>query len=76
MKTPRGRLTEQNKRVVRAPENRPDLKDDRPKGVLFSTEGSTGWRRRRNLGDYKGNKKEGDFSHLHEKFWGEGDESV
>jgi hypothetical protein len=76
MKTPRERLTEENRLVVRAPENRPDLKDDRPKGVLFSTEGSTGWRRRRNLGDYKGNKKEGDFSHLHEKFWGEGDESV
>jgi hypothetical protein len=34
--------------------NRPDLKDDRPKGVLFSTEGSTGWGRKRDLGDYKG----------------------
>jgi hypothetical protein len=68
MKTLRERLTEENKRVVRARENRPDIKDDRPKGVLFSTEGSTGWHRRRDLGDYKGNKKEGDFSHLHDKF--------
>jgi hypothetical protein len=48
--------------------NRPDIKDDRPKGVLFSTEGSTGWGWIRNLGDYKEGKKEGDFSHLHDKF--------
>jgi hypothetical protein len=47
---------------------RPDIKDDRPKGVLFSTAGQTGWHRRRDLGDYKGGKKEGDFSHLHHKF--------
>jgi hypothetical protein len=67
MKTPTEVLTEENRRVVRA-QNRPDIRDDRPKGVLFSTEGSTGWHRRRNLGDYKGNKKEGDFSHLHDKF--------
>jgi len=26
--------------------NPPDIRDDRPKGVLFSTEGSTGWSRR------------------------------
>jgi hypothetical protein len=67
MKSLREALTEENRRVVRA-QNRPDIRDDRPKGVLFSTEGSTGWRRHRDLGDYKGNKKEGDFSHLHEKF--------
>jgi hypothetical protein len=48
--------------------NRPDLEDKRPKGVLFSTAGQTGWHRRRDLGDYKGDKKEGDFSHLHTKF--------
>jgi hypothetical protein len=48
--------------------NRPDIRDDRPKGVLFSTEGSTGWNRVRDIKDHKGNKKEGDFSHLHEKF--------
>jgi len=57
----------EKRRVVKG-KNRPDIKDDRPKGVLFSTGGSTGWHRRRNLGDYKGNKKEGDFSHLHDKF--------
>jgi hypothetical protein len=68
MKSLRDLITEENKREARARENRPDIKDDRPKGVLFSTEGSTGWRRRRDLGNYKGNKKEGDFSHLHDKF--------
>ena len=47
--------------------NRPDIRDDIPQGVLFSKVGQTGWGRRRDLGDYKGNKKEGDFSHLHEK---------
>jgi hypothetical protein len=55
--------------------NRPDIRP-RNQGVLFHATGSTGWRRRRNLGDYKGNKKEGDFSHLHEKFWTEGDDPV
>jgi hypothetical protein len=67
MKTPTEVITEENRRVVRA-QNRPDIRDDRPKGVLFSTEGSTGWGRRRDLGDYKGDKKEGDFHHLHDKF--------
>jgi hypothetical protein len=67
MKTPTERITEEGRRVARA-QNRPDIRDDRPKGVLFSTEGSTGWRRRRDLGNYKGNKTEGDFSHLHDKF--------
>ena len=48
--------------------NRPELVDQRPRWALFSTVGSTWWRRRRNLGDYKEGKKEGDFSHLHGKF--------
>ena len=56
--------------------NRPDMRDLIPRSVMFHETGSTGWRRRRNLGDYKGNKKEGDFSHLHEKFWTEGDDPV
>jgi hypothetical protein len=55
---------------------RPEFVDKRPRRLLFSTAGPTGWRRRRDLGDYKGNMKEGEFSHLHEKFWGEGDEPV
>jgi hypothetical protein len=55
---------------------RPVMTDARPRRVMFSYVGSTGWRRRRDLRGHKGNKKEGDFSHLHEKFWGEGDESV
>jgi hypothetical protein len=62
------------RRVVRAA-NRPDIRP-RNQGVLFHNTGATGWRRRRNLGDYKEGKKESDFSHLHEKFWGEGDEPV
>ena len=48
--------------------NRPELVDKRPQGVLFSTAGQTGWRRRRDLSSYKGNKKEADFSHLYDKF--------
>jgi hypothetical protein len=47
---------------------RPELVDKWPRRALFSTAGQTGWRRRRDLGNYKGNKTEGDFSHLHDKF--------
>jgi hypothetical protein len=68
------KMRNENRRVVRAV-NRPDIRP-RNQGVLFHATGSTGWRRRRNLGDYKEGKKESDFSHLHEKFWGEGDEPV
>ena len=56
--------------------NRPELVDQRPRGALFSTQGSTGWRRRRDISTHKGSRKEGDFSHLHDKFWGEGDDPV
>jgi hypothetical protein len=55
--------------------NRPELVDRRPQGVLFSTAGQTGWRRRRDLGNYKGTKKERDFSYLHDKFAGTEDEA-
>jgi hypothetical protein len=48
--------------------NRPDLVDVRPKGALFSGVGSTGWRRRRDISMHKGNMKEGEFSHLHDRF--------
>jgi hypothetical protein len=48
--------------------NRPELVDKRPRRVLFSTAGQSGWRRRRDIRNHKGNKKEGDFSHLHDKF--------
>jgi hypothetical protein len=49
--------------------NRPDHADKRPRWALFSTVGSTGWRRRRDISTHKGNNmKEGDFSHLHDKF--------
>jgi hypothetical protein len=55
---------------------RPELVDKRPQGVLFSTAGQTGWRRRRDLRYYKDNKSEKNFDHLNEKFWGEGDDPV
>jgi hypothetical protein len=52
---------------------RPELVDKRPRRVLFSTAGQTGWRRRRELGNYKGTRKEADFHHLHDKFADPGD---
>jgi hypothetical protein len=66
MKSPRDKITEEHRRVVRAG-NRPDV-IRRDEGVLFHNTGSTGWGRIRRLGDYKGTMKEGDFSHLHDKF--------
>ena len=48
--------------------NRPELVDKRPQGVLFSTAGQTGWRRRRDISTHKGSLLEGGFSHLHDKF--------
>jgi hypothetical protein len=48
--------------------NRPERVDKIPRQVMFSTQGSTGWRRRRDISTHKGNRKEGDFSHLHDKF--------
>jgi hypothetical protein len=56
--------------------NRPELVDKRPRWALFSTQGSTGWRRRRDISTHKGsNMKEGDFSHLHGKFADSGDDA-
>ena len=48
--------------------NRPELVDKLPRRALFSTQGSTGWRRRRDIRNHKGHRTEGDFSHLHAKF--------
>jgi hypothetical protein len=48
--------------------NRPELVDKRPRWALFSTVGSTGWRRRRDISTHKGSLLEGNFSHLHDKF--------
>ena len=47
---------------------RPVMTDARPRRVMFSYVGSTGWRRRRDLRAHKGNRQEGGFSHLHDKF--------
>jgi hypothetical protein len=67
MKNVRDVLTDETKGVARA-QNRPDIRDDIPQGVLFSEVGQTGWGRRRDLGNYKGAKSEKDFRHLHDKF--------
>ena len=49
--------------------NRPERVDKRPRWALFSTQGSTGWRRRRDIRTHKGTEmKEGDFSDQHDKF--------
>jgi hypothetical protein len=66
MKTPTERITEQNRRVVRA-QNRPDL-IRRDEGVLFHNTGSSGLNRRRDLGDYKGTRSEHDFRDQHDRF--------
>jgi hypothetical protein len=55
---------------------RPDLVDKRPVEALFSTAGQTGWQGRRDIHNHKGTMSEKDFSHLHSKFWSEGDEPV
>jgi hypothetical protein len=47
---------------------RPDTGDDRPDGVLFASEGQTGWGRVRYLEDYKQGKSEKNFHHLHDRF--------
>jgi hypothetical protein len=56
------------RRPVTQARNRPDIRDLIPKGVLFSTEGPTGWGRKRDLGNYKEGKSEHDFSHLNAKW--------
>ena len=60
----------EKRRAVRTA-NRPDIRP-RDEGVLFHETGSTGWGRRRNHGDYKGNRSEQNFEHLHNLFTEEG----
>ena len=52
----------------RKSKNRPESVDKRPRWALFSTQGSTGWRRRRDIRNHKGHRTEAGFSHLHDKF--------
>jgi hypothetical protein len=48
--------------------NRPDLRP-RPRGaILFADVGATGWGRKRTLPNYKGNRSEKNFEHLHNRF--------
>jgi hypothetical protein len=56
--------------------NRPESVDVRAKDALFSEVGQTGWRRKRDISNHKEGKLEGDFHHLHSKFWSEGDDPV
>ena len=70
MKSVRDRLMEEHRRVVRA-QNRPDL-IRRDEGVLFHNTGPTGWGRRRDHGDYKGNRSEQNLEHMHNLFNEEG----
>ena len=56
--------------------NRPEYVDKIPRQVMFSTQGSTGWRRRRDIRNHKGHRTEADFSDQHHKFWSEGDDPV
>jgi hypothetical protein len=64
-----GGIIEQRPAVRTA--NRPDIRP-RNQGVLFHNTGSTGWRRRRNLGDYKQGRSEHDFRDQHNLFTEEG----
>ena len=48
--------------------NRPESVDKRPRQAMFSVQGSTGWRRRRDIRNHKGSRKEADFSDQHDKF--------
>ena len=52
----------------RKSKGRPEYVDKIPRRVLFSTQGSTGWRRRRDIRNHKGHRTEGDFSDQHHKF--------
>ena len=55
--------------ATRKSKNRPESVDKIPRRAFFSTQGSTGWRRRRDISTHKGNNmKEADFSHLHDRF--------
>jgi hypothetical protein len=74
MKTPRDVITEENRRVVRA-QNRPDIRP-RDEGVLFHDTGSTGWGRKRDLGDYKAGRSEHNFADQHDRFADPGDDTV
>jgi len=67
MKTLREVLTEEHRRGVRAA-NRPDL-IRRDEGVLFHNTGPTGWRRRRDHGDYKAGRSEHNFADQHDRFF-------
>jgi hypothetical protein len=66
MKSIRDKITEENKREVRA-QNRPDIRR-RDEGVLFHNTGSSGWNRRRDLGDYLKGRSEHNFRDQHDRF--------
>jgi hypothetical protein len=49
--------------------NRPDMRDLIPKGVMFHETGSTGWGRKKDLGDYKDNRSEHNFADQYDRFF-------
>jgi hypothetical protein len=67
MKSIRDRITEENKREVRAA-NRPDIRL-RDEGVLFHNTGPTGWGRKRDLRGHKKGKSEHNFADQHDRFF-------
>jgi hypothetical protein len=67
MESIRDKITEENKRKVRA-QNRPDL-IRRDEGVLFHNTGPSGWNRRHNHGNYKAGRSEHNFADQHDKFF-------
>jgi hypothetical protein len=66
MKSERDKINEENKRAASAG-NGPDL-IRRDEGVLFHNTGSSGWNRRRDLGDYMRGRSEHDFRDQHDRF--------
>jgi hypothetical protein len=61
-------MTSDKERPVVRAANRPNL-IPRDEGVLFHNTGSTGWRRRRDHGDYKAGRSEHDFRDQHDRFF-------
>jgi hypothetical protein len=53
----------------RKSKGRPESVDKRPRQAMFSVQGSSGWRRRRDIRNHKGTgMKEDNFSDQHHKF--------
>lgn len=58
-----------NERPVIKSKNRLDISMQIPKDVMFHYAGQTGWRRKRDLGDYKGNRSQHNFADQHDRLF-------